>query len=90
MDYEKFEKNLKLKFKKTRFNEKTGEMEFFTREYDSKIGIVKIYYNRGWKYHVSINDHDKDLYQHKHFAKKKKLIDYLVGIEAEYVQKYWE
>ena len=84
------EKKLKLKFKNPRLNDKTRETEYFTREYEAKIGMVKVYYNRGWKYHVAINEHDQDVFQHKHFGKRKKLLDFLVGIEAKYVEKYWD
>lgn len=89
MNYDKVAKRLKLKFKKPRWNYKTGTVEFFTKEYDSRIGLVKINYNRGWKYHVNINEHDEDNFRHKHFGKKNKLIDYLVNIDAEYIQQYW-
>lgn len=89
IDYEKAGKKLKLKFKKERFNENTEKTEVLVREYESKIGTLKIYYNLIWKYRVYINPHEKD-YRHEKFGNKKKLIDYLVGIEAKYVQKYWE
>lgn len=54
MNYEKAEKRLKLKFKQPRWNDDIQTTEFFTREYASEIGTVKIYYNRGWKYPVNI------------------------------------
>lgn len=90
MNYEQAEKKLKLNFKNPRLNDKTGETEFFTREYESKLGVVKIHHNVVWKYRVFINEHDQDLFEHKHFGKRKKLIDFLISIDAKYVQKYWD
>lgn len=89
MDYEKAAKRLKLKSKNPRWSDETGMPEYYTIEYSSDIGVIKVYYNRGWKYHVSIDEHDEENFWHKHFGKKHKLIDFLISAGAEYADKYW-
>lgn len=89
MNYEKEAKRLKLKFKHIRYNEEFGVFEYLTREYTSKIGVIRINYNRTSKYDVIINQFEDENPIPEFFTKKKALIDFLVSVDAKYVQKYW-
>jgi len=70
--------------------DKKGLPEYWTKQYDTNIGLIESNYNRGYKYVVWYNTDSQGHSCRETFKNKKDFQKYLDGIEAKYLTAYYQ